>query len=616
MEELSSNIMKENPSDIKKELKLEKENLKLTLRKNKINEIIFSKRKITYRNNNIEDIKKKYSIKIEDIQIPNEFKLDIPNFINKVRHQFKYKLLFIHFILQFNISNLIDYLNSSDIKLNLYAIYIIKYFLEINKFNENSVNILYQQLNNEYLILLTNLLNKKNINLSYEVLIILINVSFSNEGELLFGLDEKIISNIATFMGNNREDITLLDLGILLIKNITCINSMAKQAFQNFNIIQFFNEIYEKYVLDIDFMKNLILCMDHFVNSRFGDNNILCVIKIIKSQLNFNLPIELLFRYVFILYNLSYYNNPKVYEAMIQNEIQKDFIKIYPFNEDNLNINKNLEEKKDDNSIEIIRENNKDINYNRELRIVILKIFGKIMSSANNNVIQSMLDSNISKFLTKVFQSTTDIKIIKIAFFCLSNICSGTSDQIKYLYNNETILEAFKAAQYVYDTLDSNNKFVDYAKTNYYMKAFRESNFFISLCIINSLYDKIMPYVRKQNYSILKILLKGLLVFNENCIYEGNKKLIIYILNAIYKLNEYEKDDDEEEIIMSYSIKFKEFLDKNAFKEILEKLQMNSDENIVTTAENLYDDIYDNGNIINEDINIDDIIEDFKNNNE
>lgn len=99
MEELSSNIMKENPSDIKKELKLEKENLKLTLRKNKINEIIFSKRKITYRNNNIEDIKKKYSIKIEDIQIPNEFKLDIPNFINKVRHQFKYKLLFIHFIL-------------------------------------------------------------------------------------------------------------------------------------------------------------------------------------------------------------------------------------------------------------------------------------------------------------------------------------------------------------------------------------------------------------------------------------------------------------------------------------------------------------------------------------
>lgn len=85
MEKISANIMKENPSNIKNEFKKEKENLKLTLRKNKINQIIFSKRKITYRINNIEEIKTKYTIKIEDIQIPNELKIDIPSFINKVR---------------------------------------------------------------------------------------------------------------------------------------------------------------------------------------------------------------------------------------------------------------------------------------------------------------------------------------------------------------------------------------------------------------------------------------------------------------------------------------------------------------------------------------------------
>lgn len=414
-------------------------------------------------------------------------------------------------------------------------------------------------------------------------------------------------------MGNNRQDLNLLDLGILLIKNITCINSQVKQAFQKFNIIQYFNEIYDKYVLDTDFMKNLILCMGHFVNSRFGDDNILCIIKIIKSQLNNNLSLELLFRYVFILYNLSYYNNPKIYEEMIKNEIQKDFMKIYPFKEDNLNVNKNLETNKDDNCIEIIKENDKDICYERELRIIILKILGKIMSSENKAIIQSIIDSDIANFLNKVFQSTDDIKIIKNVFFCLSNICSGTLGQITNLYVNHTIFEAFKVAQYVYDTLDSNNKFVNSAKSNNYIKAFRESNFFISLCIINSLYDKIMPYVRNQNYSIVKILLKGLLFFDEDSINDENKNLILFILNAISKLNKYENNDDEEEIIMSYSIKFKEFLDKNGFKEILEKLQLNPDENIVTTAENLYDELYDDGNIINEDINIDDIIEDFKN---
>ena len=72
-------------NDIKNEFKIENEKLKLSLRKNKINDIIFSKRKITYNKENYEYIKKKYSINIDDIQIQTDLKIDIPNFLKNVR---------------------------------------------------------------------------------------------------------------------------------------------------------------------------------------------------------------------------------------------------------------------------------------------------------------------------------------------------------------------------------------------------------------------------------------------------------------------------------------------------------------------------------------------------
>lgn len=78
---------KQNELNIINEFKQENENLKLSLRKKKINQILFSKRKITFKENT-EEIKQKYCINIEDIQIPNELKIDIQTFINKVRQIF------------------------------------------------------------------------------------------------------------------------------------------------------------------------------------------------------------------------------------------------------------------------------------------------------------------------------------------------------------------------------------------------------------------------------------------------------------------------------------------------------------------------------------------------
>lgn len=494
-----------------------------------------------------------------------------------------------------------EYLNSPDINLNLYSIYIIKQFLIKNNFDEKSIKTLIEQLNDEILLLLSSLLNKNNNNLASEILIILINISYPLEGEMLFGNEEKVISNIANFLGNNKTNINLLYYGILLIKNITNKNSLVKQILQNYNIIQFFNEIYENYLLDVNFINCIILCIGHFINSRFDNNrNILSSIKIIKTQLVKNMPVRNLVESVYILYNLSLSNNIKTYEAMVKYEVEKNLMDIYPF-ENDIKIKELNEE---NNSLINIDEKNVTENDYQNLRLLILKILAKIMSSENNDEItQKVIDSGIAKFLNKVLQ-TNNIKIIKNVFFCASNICAGTYGQISNLYDNGTIFELIKSAKIVYDSLENNN-FINSTIRTDYIKTFKEINYVISLTIMNSLYERLIPIAKYKNYAIILILLKGLKFFDDfNA--SNNITLLIFILNALSKLIDYDNTEDEDEPQMFAGVNFKEFLSHHAFKEILEKLQTNGNEKIVDLAEQVFDKLYDDDSDNN--INIDDIV--------
>ena len=107
------------------------------------------------------------------------------------------------------------------------------------------------------------------------------------------------------------------------------------------------------------------------------------------------------------------------------------------------------------------------------------------------------------------------------------------------------------------------------------------------------------------------MLLKGLKIFPEYY-NKNNKNLIIYMLNAISKLNKYEKNNDEEELLKNNISKYSEFLEQNEFKEILENLLVNPDENIADVAQSIYDEFFITSNS-NDNINIDDIIEDEDN---
>lgn len=70
---------------VKEQLKLEKEEIKLTLRKNKINNILFNKRKIlNYLNEANEEFQIEYLINMDELKIPQDFKINITKFFQNV----------------------------------------------------------------------------------------------------------------------------------------------------------------------------------------------------------------------------------------------------------------------------------------------------------------------------------------------------------------------------------------------------------------------------------------------------------------------------------------------------------------------------------------------------
>ena len=123
---------------------------------------------------------------------------------------------------------------------------------------------------------------------------------------------------------------------------------------------------------------------------------------------------------------------------------------------------------------------------------------------------------------------------------------------------------------------------------------------------MNSLYERLIPIAKYKNYAIILILLKGLKFFDDfNA--SNNTTLLIFILNALSKLIDYDNTEDEDEPQMFAGVNFREFLSHHAFKEILEKLQTNGNEKIVDLAEQVFDKLYDDDDSDNN-INIDDIV--------
>lgn len=479
-------------------------------------------------------------------------------------------------------------MESKDININLYGIFLIKKYLEVNEKNDNAINLFLGQLNYEYILLLTSLFNKNNKKLNYNLLYILINVGYYEKGEELFSSDEKILLNIATFLGKNKNDSKLLTNGIWLLRNITC-NEKICQILINYKIIDFFEEIYERNLINEEFMRILINCICNIINYKLllkeqkKNNDPTCLlpfIKIIRTQLRSTLPSKLLYKCVNILFNLMLFNSIDVLYAMIDRKIHKELMALYlqlieKIGEINNNINEN---KSKTNFIEQNEDLKTDLTYYNFVILLILKILGKLMSLEDNIITQNLLDSGISQFLNIVLQSH-DPKVIKNAFFCLSNICAGTYGQLAYLYDNNTLIEAVKIGKYIYEALDYNSK----SKNEYYnslIDVFREINYVFSQAINNSLKEKFIPLARYDNYAVISILIKGIEILSD----KNLENLNDYILAALYKLIIFDKEDfiNNNDNNDKY-ISFTEVMERNGLKECLEKILQNKKD---------YEDIY------------------------
>ena len=76
---------------VKEEMKLEHEEIRLTLRKNKINYIIASKRKICMKNDIYQKNNQEYILNIDEINIPKELRINVEQFNKNV---IKYIILY------------------------------------------------------------------------------------------------------------------------------------------------------------------------------------------------------------------------------------------------------------------------------------------------------------------------------------------------------------------------------------------------------------------------------------------------------------------------------------------------------------------------------------------
>ena len=269
----------------------------------------------------------------------------------------------------------------------------------------------------------------------------------------------------------------------------------------------------------------------------------------------------------FVIHSLSILYNDE--------EIHKSLMDIFPFDDISLiSFNKNSK-----------NNNINDININdeeefkkkfRKFRLIIIKILENILTLEEHEYIQKIIDSGIAQFINRLLQ-LSDIKIIKNTFNCIFMICYGTFGHISNLYENNTISLALKVSKNIYEAFNSQNQFINNISKEDFIGALKEISKAFSLLIKNSLHEQLVPIIKYEKGFILLLLKDSLKIFQD---IPDNDDLITFICQAFYKL------------LKSSDFNIKEFLLKNGFKEILEKLQINQNEDIVKTAEIIYDEYF------------------------
>ena len=540
--------------------------IKLTIRKKEINEILDSNRKIENFEFDNNKQMKNYILDIEDISIPQTYQINnLKEFFSSVNKN----LFNIHF--QFNINLLLDYLTSYNENINLYGAYIIKHYLsEENIINEQHLNILSNQITNKILSILVNLLSKNNNKLSYVIIWILINIASTDIKEEIFIKENNIVYILANYLGKIKKDEILTYRGIYLLRNISYKNINIQEILLNYNIFGYCYEIFKKYLFYNDLAHNIIKLLGNFtfeINMKFV-KQYLILFDMIKSYLNKTTEVKKLNKYIMFLNNLCISDSDEIIEYFFKKEIYKNLIDVYPFYDDIINSDE---------------ENNLN-----KLRILILKLFGKITSIEDKNQLnKSRIDFGIFNFFNKIidsFEFNNNYKIIKNLLLSITNL-SIDLDYPTILYNTGIISKLIKLGEIIYNSFKDS---INYNKD--LIISFRELCKTFSIIIKISLYKDLIPVIQCNNYLIIIFLIEGLSLF------EKKKDLIELIFEALYKLVEYDKIMEEynKNIRNDYlNDDFSQIMDRNGIKNVLDNYIFDKRKDINILANKLFKKIYD-----------------------
>lgn len=457
--------------------------------------------------------------------------------------------------------------------MNLYGVYIIKNYLcnKNNLIEEKHIQNLLHQITNDILSIFVNLLNKGNKPLSYVIIWILINIASTVFKEELFLKPANNVYKIAFFLGQIKEDKILTYRGIYLLRNISFNNIIIQEILLNYNIFEYCNEIYHLYFFDNDFAHNIFKCLGNFtydMNIKY-EKQYMIFFDMIKPFLSCSTSMKRLNKYLNFIYNICLCDSDKIIIYFFEKEIYKDLIEIYPFNEDD----------------EI---NQDDEYYVNNIKIFVLKIFGKILSIDDEQLlIKKLIDFGLLNFFDKIIDSflkanNNNYTLLKNLFLCISNL-SEELDYLNLLYSKGIISKLIKIGNNLYNLIKDDIDIKDL------LSSFSELNYAFSLIIINSTYKNLIPTIKYKNCILVVFIIEALNIF------VNKSELISLLLQALYRLVEYDKIMEE----FNYKIRtdfigdnFSEIMERNGIKSILENYITDKRNDINIIANNIYDKLY------------------------
>ena len=428
------------------------ENIHLSLRKNKLESFINSKRICEINNF-------KYEINPQNVFIDNSLKFNINELFKN-----------------FDINLLKNYFFSDNINLNKYALYIFRKYLSngqinLDNFFDNFPNEIFNKI-----FSYVSYINHKDI--CFETSWILINISYYNSN---FFDNKNIQNELLIFLKNFKSNDLMLINILEIIRNIS--NDLKLEFLIEKGIFQIFYEIFDNFRLNDTIAKNILTCIYNMCKIEFYNkftNEYLNLIEILKFFLNVNNNNNILRYSLYVFFNLSK-NSNKIIDEMIKFQIPQKLMNLYNFLE----------------------------NEKFNLRLFIIKIFGNFFAS-DDITIKILIEMNVIDFLNECLK-TTDLILLKNIIFCFSNIALGTFGLINEIFNKNSIYLILQLGIWIFEEINKNNN-----NNKNFVDVYREICYVIANCINGSISSKLNNMLNYKNNTAIFLLINSLDILKEN----------------------------------------------------------------------------------------------------